>query len=1098
MRDKILAAGMILLGIAVLLPFVFKLFAMVGIFDFQGSINIRDILRSGRKILEQSEIKLQSKYADELVIVTGGGETFALSDLNRWLVEQAQESLQTQGASQDFMPPVFYLALAFAFDLSDPKYPVLENYRLLQATVSVFEKRYDVKNYAAFLQALVEYTKSWTQYAYLLEPAIFLEAQNHFFNYNYSKTHHRISLLSPDWMALPWFQEIYLYTLWQEAYFDQLEELLSTDKIADSLSDIYSQRLTDLKQANSVIPDEPLGAVDSFRIYVLLAIMIVVLGFALKDIVIYFSIFFSYKYSSSDKRLKLLKKTVSKTKSDFSCPICRHHIDKEIKQPYHENLAICEDDEEILLPFNRCASCGATLDQYLNCPVCGFNQKGELNYVFSFDLLSQFILILYLVSLILVLLKAPFSHVILVDYKALKIFSSSVFILGIIVSMLPFIFRDLNLKRHIFFSYERLLFVSLDKFFRFMLLYFCFVWFSPVYAAYQTSYFFSILSVISIIFVTYGLLRHLTFGQEHKRYYENQIKDFFIGGVLVMGTLSLLLNLMSITHFSTADPNYQRLIILSLANNIIFFVIGLIIVLNETPLRKVRYSWHFWIQEHFRSIMSFLQLGLAATIFFIFRWVFDNFYTNLSPLFFQGVLLFLYRVIIQKQTRENVFTLSYLHNFYIFIFGIVYLAVSYLAMISNLSLYADIHNFWNIVKTTSYLAKLQTAQLVNLLWAKDTLSFFTPAFLILTLILLLNLFATRLKNIYRLIRPQIRVDFHEARRVSILLSHLDLLSDAVNRQIEFTNLKPLLLEQQYLLETSTVLEGNRPKLGKRINQVIDNAADPEKLKIKFQAYEKQIRLVKDYSLSTIAVPADKPYNLLSREKLPVPEFRLITAWNRSLRDDILKKQEFYLQITESIFMKSLKLYAKALSRFYHSAEMYKSRPYSISQFQYFLIYFSDTAFFPPSLEKLFAMKFHGKKMDDFVYIYFCDNYPQLKTANYLTREPDVNILEKIKETGTFDDLKDYIADVDKLRRDFLKFCDEIDKMGYRCEFYPVDTTIKLQRGVRTKFTSEEKDTIAGGLVAVKVEYYKAKFALVIEKTNLLEQALAKSKKMVYR
>ena len=71
-------------------------------------------------------------------------------------------------------------------------------------------------------------------------------------------------------------------------------------------------------------------------------------------------------------------------------------------------------------------------------------------------------------------------------------------------------------------------------------------------------------------------------------------------------------------------------------------------------------------------------------------------------------------------------------------------------------------------------------------------------------------------------------------------------------------------------------------------------------------------------------------------------------------------------------------------------------------------------------------------------------------------------------------------------------------MGYRCEFYPVDTTIKLQRGVRTKFTAEEKDTIPGGLVAVKEEYYKAKFALVIEKTNLLEQALAKSKKMVHK
>ena len=185
-------------------------------------------------------------------------------------------------------------------------------------------------------------------------------------------------------------------------------------------------------------------------------------------------------------------------------------------------------------------------------------------------------------------------------------------------------------------------------------------------------------------------------------------------------------------------------------------------------------------------------------------------------------------------------------------------------MISNLGLYADIHNLWNIVKTTSYLAKLQTAQLVTLLWAKDTLSFFTPAFLILTLILLLNLFATRLKKIYRLIRPQTKVDFHEARRVSMLLSHLDLLSDAVNRQLDIASIKPLLLEQQYLLETSTVLKGDRPKLGKRISQVIDNAADPEKLKTKFQTYETQIRPVKEYSLSTIALPADRQQDLLSR------------------------------------------------------------------------------------------------------------------------------------------------------------------------------------------------------------------------------------------
>jgi hypothetical protein len=160
------------------------------------------------------------------------------------------------------------------------------------------------------------------------------------------------------------------------------------------------------------------------------------------------------------------------------------------------------------------------------------------------------------------------------------------------------------------------------------------------------------------------------------------------------------------------------------------------------------------------------------------------------------------------------------------------------------------------------------------------------------------------------------------------------------------------------------------------------------------------------------------------------------------------------------------------------------KPYSISPNNYFTVIFSEFAYIPASVEKIVAMKWNRKSTSDFVYIYFCDNFPQIKISSYLDLSEDKNILND--ESINFKEKSHYQKCVEELTDDFIAFKSEISSYGYKCEFFPINGTIQVENFLRTQFDESEKINASDRMVRFqkkKKEYYQAKFVLIVERLS---------------
>ena len=341
-----------------------------------------------------------------------------------------------------------------------------------------------------------------------------------------------------------------------------------------------------------------------------------------------------------------------------------------------------------------------------------------------------------------------------------------------------------------------------------------------------------------------------------------------------------------------------------------------------------------------------------------------------------------------------------------------------------------------------------------------------------------------------MVQPEKKVDKDEAKKVMLLIRHFDKFVNQIGNiqlalsQSRRNDLRSKLLEEKYLLNTYNTDASSKKGPTESLNNLIIQVDRYNK--IDKESYKAYCNEVKNFQQGHHLKPVDAEENLaLAEEEAPQMLFRPVILWEEKLYESLVRgKSMEFLHVTENIWSNSIRLYARALKRFLlqSTSEVYGPSEliYRVSGINYFLLIFSRRPFFPPSIEKLVAMKWHGKRVEDFVYIYFCDNFPQVKTGNYLTQDADINLLRALNANA------DYLLTekgIVELRNFYYEFLNEVRKYGYLCEFYPIDTTIHVEKGRRTRFDNSE---LGGKHISIHNEYYQAKFVLVVERGNFME------------
>jgi hypothetical protein len=548
------------------------------------------------------------------------------------------------------------------------------NYEFLVTIIEEIRQAFDEDKYNYFLIDFLDYCIENNK-DFLLEPINFANSWQYYYNAEYKKAYSINREYFQNWLGYEPFVRQYLRTLWELGKFSELEVVLTKASPGKYVEE-YKIKLNKLRVSSSVaVNNEPSRITDNIQLIVLLALFALILAYIIKEIYDYFSIFYSYK-DSSEKRKKLFKSMIytRENDSDIACPICGEWNADIVKgQRSHKEFYVCKEHNEILVPIYSCSNCGTKLDRNMNCLVCGFNQKGELSYVFIFDLLTSFLFTFFVVSQ-LVLLTYPYTEGYFpFDFAFAKMVNQCLFMLGIFLSLLPFILKDLSITSlsH-FYRFDRFFFISINKFFYFIGLMFMVDLLSPVFSYHKTTYFISLVDLLYIPVYIYGLYCFLTFGQEHKGYYEKIIKYNFKGAIY---WISFLMLPSLVTNFKYLSFDYDFLSNIEnifFTNKVVFMLIAGAIYVNSRKISKkgngVIDGIVLYVQENYTFIYRTLFLLLTLTFILILKWFFTRYYVNINLIGIESIILAAYYFIIERQGMEKPSTkkhetfLSYDHN----------------------------------------------------------------------------------------------------------------------------------------------------------------------------------------------------------------------------------------------------------------------------------------------------------------------------------------------------------------------------------------------------------------------------------------------------
>lgn len=1003
-----------------------------------------------------------------------------------------EQAVKGSGSAEELLSPLFALFI----HQSTPEYSGY-NARMMEMTLLQLDRVYRKKDIEVFVRDmnrdLLDSGRLW-----LVQPLWLAEVQRRANHWEYDKALELARPLVVDWSGYEPFDRCYAELLWQNGQFMELRGFLKTLPESGETARLYGNKVEKLTQAAPTYALAPLTLLDNGLGIILSILILLIFIWTLKEVIDYFRIFLFYRKDLMARMLNRTQSDDSNLKNEFYCPVCGRMDSIEHKQPFHHTFKVCEDDDEILIPKNCCPNCGTVFDKYLNCPACGFNQKGELAYVFGFDLISTFLFALFSLSSLLLFGKHYLPEYGFYTLEQLKIFNQTVLIFGTSVSLTPFLLKDFNWESlSMLYRFDRFFFVSIDKFLAYIFVYFLLVGFTSNSFLFHQTLFYTPLNFAFSLLYAYGLLKFFQFGQNHRQYYERKIKATFITGisltgwVIFAGLLPLLPQIVrSYTGLLEQTDNIYFL------NGLAFFIITQTIWLQTRRENKGKFDGLITFAHNFGElIISLAGTILIFTILVLFYWFFTRQYTYLNLLFAQLIGLASYWFIVAKHEKKSSQMGSRLainHNVYILIYVTLIFLVGMMSVFSTFYSYTDLVQFSGIWHAAGYVIGEQISAFLNFS-SMQTSPFFLPFMIAIIISGSFALLVVRqIKSQYHVIFPKKTVNIFEAQRVNLLVEHFGQLSSQFGKIRQHLsdkrreNLKTLLYEERYLLETYSTRE-SKTDMSRRLNDLIKRLERNDDITpLEYQKYKRELESFRDGHHVTFVQPkADDPwYNQIEE-----PLFRPVLLWEKKLYDSFVKRRgRDFMHITEHIWTNSLRLYARALKRFLLQSTRFQEKKeylhdktlsdkiFKISDQDYFLLIFSDRNIFPPSVQKLIAMKWHNKKPNDFIYIYFCDNYPQVKTGNYLTEEANRDILNEINST---DPLLS-VEGVNELREFYNQFLKEVRGYGYRCEFFPVDATIFIEDGRRTKFSDREDGP---DYVPVHKEYYPAKFALVVEKGN---------------
>ncbi|HLO61295.1 MAG TPA: hypothetical protein VK179_21265 [Bacteroidales bacterium] len=982
----------------------------------------------------------------------------------------------------------------------------VDNYIFLNSFTNKFKSFLPSNSYIDFMNGFIDYCTN-NDLFFLVEP---LEINKSWYYYNigdYTEVYELNHQYSQFWLNYEFYQIHYLNTLWQIGHFSELQALLKNDVILKDLKEEYNKKIDNLIQANSTYQSPDLSGAKKISIFILLIILFLILAFRISEIFSYFKIFYFYKYPDLKKREQLYQKLYASKETDLACPICGigiNHADKISGQHGHKDFYVCPSHQEILVPVHTCAICGIALDEYNNCKVCGFNQKGELTWIFVFDLLTSLLYCIFLTITILAVSYHFFADQFPFDFRFLKIYCQSTYLLCLIIALLPFILKDLNIKSlSKFYKFERYYFVSLDKFSALVIISYLLILLVPNNAMYNTKFFISFIDFFTIFVLGYGIYKFLSYGQEHKSYYENFITTEFKGSLVVIVitfSINIFRNLPNL--FNNWSGLLSDINKISTINRIVFCLFILIILINSRKISKKADTFDMismFVQDNVRSFVYFFSFILFITIFLMIKWFLTRHYINIHVIFIELLLLGSYYFIIARQEnrilnfqqkRHRSF-LAFEHNLYIFLYTLFILFINLTSFVNTINFNTDIISLNGLVKAFILISKNQLIALSDFHDKANSIFYWAGAIGICVMFVFFILIYRKFKKLYGFVHPKLYVNINEAERVKLLFKHLEFFAKYINKlcnRIEpdiRENIEIRLLEHKYLMDTYDTNDIEFKNHGVVPMESIMNSDKTEVIQIRFNNYSKKIF---DYK-KNINNPSifDKDVNLEDIGLAPIKDFKLIIIWETKLKKEILLKNNKYLQLSEKIWSKSLQLFYWSLQRIYdqltsdYYMQISYTKPYSISLYNYFTIVYSEYAYLPASVEKIVAMKWNNKHTDDFVYIYFCDNYPQIKTASYLELYEDRNILlgKKIEETAS------YRNAVSSLLDEFDAFKSEVRSYGYKCEFFPINATIQVEDCVRTPFDDNEKINANDRMVKIKnkTEYYQAKFVIIVERLS---------------
>ena len=1088
---------------AFLAPSLIEFLLSSGIFNKKPKINFSAFVWEGLHKINSDSLKIIINYGAENPIKIND-TSYSISDIDRFL----QDDLSNSPKNIPTLRMNLFLSIALYYSKFEGVKSDEINIELFSAVLNSYKLKLGKKHGITIADSMRNFLSALQDRNELTEVVRYVKSNIYYMDRDYQRANEGYrDLLSERWLPQNDFQSHYLYTLWQTAAFKELSQLMKNKLINEDLKSEYSRKLAAFYSNKTVKGILPLTKSQNLVILLMIFIFLFILIIDFSDIYDYFKIYIRFKKDPQIRRKFLMEKllTTEASKKKF-CPLCGGSAATKHKQPFHHEFDICKEDKQILIPQNSCSICGAPLEEGINCRICGFNQKGELDFVFSFDLLTSFLKITYSLCLLYLLFSEAFLHY---DYEIIEkavLFSKAIFIFSISLTLLPFFASDLGFR---FFEplkrFRRIFLISFQKYFSIYIVYFIFQ-LSPSNATYSNIYFYSIFDLFFFTIHVYFLWKFITFGQEYAFYYSKEIIRFFQGAIFFLALFPIILE---ITYFYNAFSNgtdslYASLVYTQAANRISFLLLALAIFL-ASPKAEFS-SKHIYIAtfieslfEHKETIVSFLRLCNFITIAIIFRWYLNHHSANLFMYLNQLLLVAIYQICFGNSTIDQgkrqsstISGLKYNHNLYMLMFISFFSILSYASIIPLLSSKLDLLSFSANINAL-YILTIKQIQILIPWMLNKNIAFGIVLFFIISFFIIFPFL--KLVRTFRFTALAPALDPHQTLRINLLFKHLEIISITFQKlkskfdRLQKVKLSVLLLEQRYLLESYPNTSHPRNNETSQILNTIEYELekDIEEADSSFQCYKHEIANMKDAYYGQIPSIDESPESILIQS---IPDIHFLLVWNKKMRNQIIKEEKIFLQISNELFLKSVKLYWESVRLLFDqlSSPIYKGlSPYSISDFNYVAVVISDFPSIPPSIKKLLAIKSHNLKPSDFAYVYFCDNYPQIQTLDFLMMDIETQTAKStLNSKNDENDLAYKREELRERRVAFLDFIYEIRGMGFRCEYLPVCTTVIIKDGIRTPFSEGEKTDVKGNLVDIKNEYFQAKLLLVIEKTSIDE------------